>query len=178
MRPFAYMNDFTLNGEQPVMVPIKLQSLRDIVQYLFTDMNEGEFESDYEFKKLRSLLDEFNLALEKAEFEARQEKTKLAQIDPRLKIIANHYGLGSQLFKLIEESAELIVAITHIHHNDELVKDVRDAINEELADVKILTDQVMYLICQHENMAQALENQIEFKIERQLKRIADGENQV
>lgn len=119
MRPFAYMNDFTLNGEQPVMVPIKLQSLRDIVQYLFTDMNEGEFESDYEFKKLRSLLDEFNLALEKAEFEARQEKTKLAQIDPRLKIIANHYGLGSQLFKLIEESAELIVAITHIHHNDE-----------------------------------------------------------
>ena len=118
MRPFAYMNDFTLNGEQPVMVPIKLQSLRDIVQYLFTDMNEGEFESDYEFKKLRSLLDEFNLALEKAEFEARQEKTKLAQIDPRLKIIANHYGLGSQLFKLIEESAELIVAITHIHHND------------------------------------------------------------
>lgn len=172
MRPFSSMNDFTLNGEQPVMVPIKLQSLRDIVQYLFTDMNEGEFESDYEFRKLRSLLDEFNLALEKAEFEARQEKTKLAQIDPRLKIIANHYGLGSQLFKLIEESAELIVAITHIHHNDELVKDVRD---EELADVKILTDQVMYLICQHENMAQALETQIEFKINRQLKRIAEEE---
>ena len=31
----------------------------------------------------------------------------------------------------------------------------------------------MYLICQHENMAQALENQIEFKIERQLKRIEE-----
>lgn len=101
--------------------------------------------------------------------------TNRFEIDPRLKKIADHYGLGSQLFKLIEESAELIVAITHIHHEDEIVKDVRDALNEELADVKILTDQVMYLICQHENMAQALENQIEFKIERQLKRIAEEE---
>ena len=82
MRPFSYMNDFTLNGEQPVMVPIKLQSLRDIVQYLFTDMHEGEFESDYEYKKVQSLLDEFNLALEKAEFMARQEKAKLAQNAP------------------------------------------------------------------------------------------------
>lgn len=167
MRPFSYMNDFTLNGEQPVMVPIKLQSLRDIVQYLFTDMHEGEFESDYEYKKVQSLLDEFNLALEKAEFEARQEKTKLAQIDPRLKIIANHFGFQAQAEKAIEEMAELIVEIKHDNQFKMLI--------EELADVKIMIDQLIYLKRRSTEGAKIFDTATEFKIKRQLKRIADEE---
>ena len=174
MRPFSYMNDFTLNGEQSVMVPIKLQSLRDIVQYLFTDMNEGESERDYEFKKLRSLLDEFNLTLEKAEFEARQEKTKLAQIDPRLKIIANHFGFQAQAEKAIEEMAELIVEIKHLQtpHG----RDYKPFI-EELADVKIMIDQLVYLVRQDEECADSFDLQTEYKIERTLRRIAEEELQ-
>lgn len=121
------------------MVPIKLQSLRDIVQYLFTDMHDGEFESDYEYKKVQSLLDEFNLALEKAEFMARQEKAKLAQIDPRLKQIADHYGFDAQAEKAIEEMAELIVAIKNLKKFDGCEADHLVNFFEELADVKIMS---------------------------------------
>ena len=168
MRPFSYMKDFTLNGEQPVMVPIKLQSLRDIVQYLFTGMNEWEFESDYEYKKVQSLLDEFNLALEKAEFEARQDKTKLAQIDPHLKKIADHYGFDAQAEKAIEEMAELIVEIKHLQSPHG--RDYKPFI-EELADVKIMIDQLVFLVRQDPHLEKLFDHQTEFKIERTLRRV-------
>lgn len=177
MRPFSYMNDFTLNGEQPVMVPIKLQSLRDIVQYLFTGMNEWEFESDYEYKKVQSLLDEFNFALEKTEFEARQEKTKLAQIDPRLKIIANHFGFQAQAEKAIEEMAELMVEIRHLKKRSEHAADDYTRFIEELVDVKIMIDQLVYLVRQDEECADSFDLQTEYKIERTLRRIAEEELQ-
>ena len=37
---------FKLNGSRPVMVPIKLETLQSIVQLLFVDLTEGEFETD------------------------------------------------------------------------------------------------------------------------------------
>lgn len=178
MRPFSYMNDFTLNGEQPVTVPIKLQSLRDIVQYLFTDMHDGEFESDYEYKKVQSLLDEFNLALEKAEFMARQEKAKLAQIDPRLKQIADHYGFDAQAEKAIEEMAELIVAIKHLKKLDGNEADYLVYFVEELADVKIMIDQLIYLNDKDvpDDCDLTTAPEIEFKIKRTLQRIESEED--
>ena len=42
----------------------------------------------------------------------------MQDIDPRLKQIANHFGFEAQAEKTIEELAELIVAISHLHKRD------------------------------------------------------------
>ena len=47
---------YKLDGSSPVMVPIKLETLQSIVQLLFVDLTEGEFETDYEQNKVQGLL--------------------------------------------------------------------------------------------------------------------------
>ena len=76
--------------------------------------------------------------------------------------IADHYGKGIQQLKLIEECGELIVAVA---------KGEDKNIIEELADVSIMLEQVVYLMnCKKKfKMAKAM------KINRQLGRMEEEE---
>lgn len=104
--------------------------------------------------------------------------TKRFEIDSRLKKIADHYGFDAQAEKAIEEMAELIVAIKNLKKFDGCEADHLVNFFEELADVKIMVDQLIYLHNKTAPEDYDVESEVEFKIERQLKRIADGENQV
>ena len=98
----------------------------------------------------------------------------MQDIDPRLKTIANYYRFDLQADKAIEEMAELIVEIKHLQtpHG----RDYKPFI-EELADVKIMIDQLVYLVRQDEECADSFDLQTEYKIERTLRRIAEEELQ-
>lgn len=91
----------------------------------------------------------------------------MQDIDPRLKIIANHFGFQAQAEKAIEEMAELIVEIKHLQtpHG----RDYKPFI-EELADVKIMIDQLVFLVRQDPHLEKLFDHQTEFKIERTLRR--------
>lgn len=78
--------------------------------------------------------------------------------------IAEYHGLTSQKEKLIEEAAELIVAITH--------GNLRNTI-EEIADVQILIDQIIYLL----DIGREVWNEREYKIQRHLLQIEKEEEQ-
>lgn len=90
-------------------------------------------------------------------------------MDDRLKTIAEHYGLDSQLNILQEELSELIQAVSKYRRGDP------SHILEEIADVEIMLDQVKYLLGNPEIPRVVVEKFIkiirEDKIERQLNRI-------
>lgn len=92
----------------------------------------------------------------------------MQDIDPRLKTIANYYRFDLQADKAIEEMAELIVEIKHLQtpHG----RDYKPFI-EELADVKIMIDQLVYLVRQGKECAASFDLQTEYKIERTLRRV-------
>ena len=98
----------------------------------------------------------------------------MQDIDPRLKTIANYYRFDIQADKAIEEMAELIVEIKHLQtpHG----RDYKPFI-EELADVKIMIDQLVFLVRQDLHLEKLFDHQTEFKIERTLRRIAEEELQ-
>ena len=72
-----------------------------------------------------------------------------------IQYIADAYGLGNQREKLIEELSELLVAVTH---GD------RENIAEEMADVRIMIDQVAYLM----DIRPVVEGYVKSKIDRTL----------
>lgn len=82
-------------------------------------------------------------------------------IDNRVKFILNIYGEEAQAKKVIEELAELQRAI---------VKEDVDNIHEEIADVLIMLEQLMAFEVID---TKKIDEIIESKIERELKRIAD-----
>ena len=97
--------------------------------------------------------------------------------------IAEHYGYESQSRQLIEEMAELIVAINKLWRVEKFCdrKNIMDVkgfsypevkeIIEEIADVENMLAQIKYLLgCQDE-----VELEKEKKILRQLERIGDDE---
>lgn len=90
-------------------------------------------------------------------------------MDDRLKTIADHYGLDSQLNILQEELSELIQAVSKYRRGDP------SHILEEIADVEIMLDQVKYLLGNPEIPRVVVEKFIkiirEDKIKRQLNRI-------
>ena len=83
----------------------------------------------------------------------------------------------SKAEKAIEEMAELIVAIKHLKKLDGNEADYLVYFVEELADVKIMIDQLCYLNDKGmpDDCDLKTEPEIEFKIDRQLKRIAEEE---
>ena len=87
--------------------------------------------------------------------------------EEKVKRIADHYGLMSQLRQLAEECCELAVEASHSARIGTTVK-----IIEEMADVMIMIEQVVYLAkidkCD-------IEDCINYKINRQLKRIEEEE---
>ena len=87
--------------------------------------------------------------------------------------IADYYGYESQSRQLMEEMSELQIAILKlIRFNAQIKKDFEDKkplgenLIEELADVKICLDQIIYLIGDDK-----IAEKMRAKINRQLKRI-------
>jgi len=108
-----------------------------------------------------------------------QKQNELAASDERIKI-ANHFGLEPQMQQLIEEMSELTQAICkHKRKNGEgqplsdaiAARHVEENLIEELADVKLVLSQVIFLLgCEKE--VQQIENQ---KIKRTLERIGEDD---
>lgn len=88
--------------------------------------------------------------------------------------IAYHYGMRQQEQIAIEECAELIKAITKSNRGEqtgsEYVKKIAD-IASEIADVLIMCEQLTYLY----GIGEIVQEQIEYKISRQLVRMRKGE---
>ena len=96
-------------------------------------------------------------------------------MDDRLKTIADHYGLDSQLNILQEELSELIQAVSKYRRGDQ------SHILEEIVDVEIMLDQINYLLglfeivdCRHYDCKSKTVIR-ERKIRRQLRRIQEEE---
>ena len=87
--------------------------------------------------------------------------------EEKVKEIAEHYGLKNQLRQLAEECCELSVESSHSSRKGTTVK-----IIEEIGDVMLMIEQVIYLAkidkCD-------IEDCINYKINRQLKRIEEEE---
>ena len=84
-----------------------------------------------------------------------------------IKKIANRYGLRKQLRQTVEEMAELTQVICKTERYD--MDTVRDHLVEEVADVSIMIDQIVYLL--GDNMIAKIREE---KIKRQLERISNG----
>ena len=85
--------------------------------------------------------------------------------DTRIKTIADHYGIKKQMRQLAEECSELAVEASHSARKGVTVK-----IIEEMADVLLMIEQVVYLA----NIAtEDIDECIRFKIDRQLERIKE-----
>ena len=85
--------------------------------------------------------------------------------NPRIIEIADHYGIEKQLHQLAEECSELAVEASHSARKGTTVK-----IIEEMADVLLMMEQVIYLA----NIAiEDIDECIKFKIDRQMKRIKE-----
>ncbi len=81
------------------------------------------------------------------------------QTEQYIQKIADYYGLDNQTDKTIEECAELIQALVKLESRENTI--------EEIADVQIMLKQMLYLLdCEKE-----VEKVVEYKINRQLKRI-------
>ena len=71
--------------------------------------------------------------------------------------IADIYGIYNQRDKLIEELSELLVAITHDYFGNIL---------EEMADVRIMIDQMMYLYDAREVVEKLMDQKVKRTLER------------
>lgn len=98
--------------------------------------------------------------------------------DERIETIADHYGFEHQCKRAVEELAELIVALKHIEKLDENIVDYYLNLATELADAKIMIDQLIYLFNKDESLVEinggTIEQEIDYKLDRQLFRIKTG----
>ena len=85
--------------------------------------------------------------------------------DTRIKTIADHYGIKKQMRQLAEECSELAVEASHSARKGTTVR-----IIEEIADVLVMMEQVIYLAkidkCD-------IEDCINYKLDRQINRIKE-----
>ena len=84
--------------------------------------------------------------------------------EEKVKQIADFYGLKNQLKQLAEECCEL--SVEALHYTRE--KGGTERISEEIADVLIMIQQIVYLIG---HGYEDIEKYAEFKLDRQLRRI-------
>ena len=89
--------------------------------------------------------------------------------NPRIIEIADHYGIEKQLHQLAEECSELAVEASHSARKGVTVK-----IIEEMADVLLMMEQVIYLAgidkCD-------IEDCINYKLDRQMKRMKERKDE-
>ena len=95
------------------------------------------------------------------------------RIDRRVKEIANYHGTNNQEDQLIEEMAELTQAIIKmrrivkfgtLHDKNTTPKKCLDNMVEEMADVKLVLDQLIYLLDAGEEVQDIMEQKIEREI--------------
>jgi hypothetical protein len=84
-----------------------------------------------------------------------------------IKKIANYYGLHKQFRQTVEEMAELTQVICKAERYD--LDTVREHLVEEVADVEVVLEQVIYLL--GDNRIEQIRAE---KIARQKRRIEDG----
>lgn len=96
--------------------------------------------------------------------------------EQKFEFIADHYGFKKQSIMMIEECSELQKAICkwHRERGDSLRSESYDcaertAIIDELADVIIMAKQISYLLSAEDEVSE----QIEFKLDRQLRRMEE-----
>lgn len=96
------------------------------------------------------------------------------EIAEKIKIIAEHYGYDAQSRQCIEEMAELIQAINkwwrvcgNGQKTEKSIRDCRDNLVEEMADVQIMLWQMEYLLLSGQEVNQMIEK----KLDRQLERV-------
>ena len=87
----------------------------------------------------------------------------MAKDNEKIKQIADHYGIKEQLRQLAEECCELAVEANHSARKGTTVK-----IIEEIADVVIMMEQIIYLAGIDRK---DIDEVIDYKLNRQLKRI-------
>lgn len=97
----------------------------------------------------------------------------IKELKDKLKIIADYYGYSNQKEQTVEEMAELMVALNKFNRYGNFQRERRlNEIITELADVKIMTSQLSYLLdC--ENL---VDKEIEYKINRTLRTIEKEKN--
>lgn len=95
----------------------------------------------------------------------------------KIQSIADYYGFRKQSMMMIEECSELQKSICkwHRERGDYLLSessgcDERTAIIDELADVIIMANQISYLLSAEDEVSE----QIEFKLDRQLRRMEEN----
>lgn len=98
------------------------------------------------------------------------EEKYLTGIQEKQKTIVGYYGPYKQLNQLVEECAELIVAIQKQQRYD--FSSISDSVVEEMADVKNLIEQ---LELHKHYVAEGVKTVKGRKIDRQLERIEKGE---
>lgn len=84
----------------------------------------------------------------------------------KVREIAEHYGLKNQLKQLAEECCELSVEALHYIREE----GGTERISEEMADVEIMVEQIIYLA---KIDRKDIDECIQYKLERQMKRIED-----
>ena len=85
------------------------------------------------------------------------------EAENRIKQIADHYGTKEQLRQLAEECCELAVEANHSARKGVTVK-----IIEEIADVAIMMEQIIYLVGIDRK---DIDEVIDYKLNRQIERI-------
>lgn len=105
---------------------------------------------------------------------AHKEEEKMNN-DEKTKKIADHYGMESQIDILQEECAELVQAVSKYKRGKD---DDFSHLLEEMADVTIMIEQVLYLLEKRMNAEESSAYDAYFafidkKLDRQIKRIED-----
>lgn len=105
------------------------------------------------------------------------KKMNIGEYLVKIQTIADEYGLEKQLRQCVEELSELIKAICKWDRKwgDSLLSDSHECeertnIIEEIADCKIMLSQIEYLMSAEYDV----EEEMERKIDRQIRRIADA----
>ena len=90
----------------------------------------------------------------------------------KIEYLADTYGYESQSLQLVEEMAELTQALNHLRrYKDYNEFEHRQSVFEEMADVEVMLDQMKYLL----NCHAEVEEYKRYKVDRQIKRLQDGD---
>ena len=94
----------------------------------------------------------------------------IEEVVKNIELIADTFGLKSQQLKLIEELGELTRELSKDLANN---RNISDNTLSEIADVKILLNQLLYLVEKEDiNVYEKLRNNTEYKLKRTIQRIS------
>ena len=93
----------------------------------------------------------------------------IEEVVKNIELIADTFGIKNQQLKLIEELGELTRELSKDLANN---RNISDNTLSEIADVKILLNQLLYLVEKEDiNVYEKLRNNTEYKLKRTIQRI-------